>query len=430
MPKTIEKIRRESFPLFLLKGLVAFPGMSVSMDLTDPAWIAPIEDAYDRGLNLLLVAQRDPSQEEIKLKKEIFRTGTIVAIKSFMKIDDDYARVQIEGVCRGKIHSVDFEAKRCEVMIKTIATDISASPRSRKAIREAMAGFRRFVQEFPRFSHEYIAAVGRISAPGTLADSLAHSILSDYEEKQSVLDELDPIKRLELVTRLVEEETELQLQDAEIHRQTRERIDQNQRDYYMREQIKVLKEELGDDTEEELGEYTAKILFLDAADHVKEKLMKEVNKLSRMAPHSADASVSRGYLDTALEVPWNKFTTDNTSISDVRKILDRDHDGMTKVKERVLEYVATKQLSAGLGNQILCLVGPPGAGKTSIASSLAEALGRKYVRVCLGGVRDESDIRGHRRTYVASMPGRIITALINSEVSNPLILLDEVDKMG
>ena len=292
--------------------------------------------------------------------------------------------------------------------------------------------FDSFSKLMPKPSNELVTAIKSLSDPGLLADFIAGSVLMNYVDKQMVLEEFDPMRRAELVCLLMERESDILRTEMNIHKKVRAQLDANQRDYYLKEQLRAIRDELGENEEEEdeeIVEYNSKIAAANLPDEVREKLVKEVKKLAKTPYTSAESSVMRNYLDLCLELPWGVKSKDRIDVAAAKKILDEDHDGLDRVKERILEFIAVKQLNPELKNQVLCLVGPPGTGKTSIGASVARALKRKYVRVSLGGVRDEADIRGHRKTYIAAMPGRIVTAINQAGTMNPVILLDEIDKL-
>ena len=281
----------------------------------------------------------------------------------------------------------------------------------------------------PASSDEIRLRASDIKNPGLLADFIASNVFVKYEDKQEILEIFDPIKRLKRLLDIMEKEIVLLECEKDIHSAVKDRLNRNQREYYLREEMKVIQDELGGTDMTDTDDYYDKIMNAKLPEEVKERLLKENNRLAKTPFGSAEAGVMRSYLDTCLEIPWTERTVDKLNIKAAKKVLDADHDGLDKVKERILEFLAVKQLNPELKNQMLCLVGPPGVGKTSVVSSIARALGRKYVRVSLGGVRDEADIRGHRKTYIGSMPGRIVTALTQAKVGNPLILLDEIDKL-
>ena len=296
--------------------------------------------------------------------------------------------------------------------------------------REAIAAFENHIKLLPKMSPEIVASVGAITDPGVLADFSASNVLFDYRDKQRVLEEIDPFRRLETLVELLGSESKVLEFKNELHAKVRERLEDNQREYFLKEQMKVIREELGDVAEEQdENGYVERIKESAFSDEVKEKLLKDCDRMNKMPFGSSENSVLRSYLDTVLELPAGIKTKDVFSVEKARKILDEDHDGLKKVKDRILEYIAVKQLAPDLKGQILCLIGPPGVGKSSVAVSVARALGRKFVRVSLGGVRDEADIRGHRKTYIGAMPGRIIAAITQAKSENPVILLDEIDKL-
>ena len=299
-------------------------------------------------------------------------------------------------------------------------------------VAEMRNTFDSFSKLMPKPSNELVTAIKSLSDPGLLADFIAGSVLMNYVDKQMVLEEFDPMRRAELVCLLMERESDILRTEMNIHKKVRAQLDANQRDYYLKEQLRAIRDELGENEEEEdeeIVEYNSKIAAANLPDEVREKLVKEVKKLAKTPYTSAESSVMRNYLDLCLELPWGVKSKDRIDVAAAKKILDEDHDGLDRVKERILEFIAVKQLNPELKNQVLCLVGPPGTGKTSIGASVARALKRKYVRVSLGGVRDEADIRGHRKTYIAAMPGRIVTAINQAGTMNPVILLDEIDKL-
>ena len=314
------------------------------------------------------------------------------------------------------------------VVAKTVVTQDDGGVEGEAYLREANFALRQVVRFIPAVAEDIMTHVSTIRNPGLYADFVAANILVRYEDKQAILECFDPMVRIDTLILIMRHEADVLSCESDIRKRVRERINRSQREYFLREEIKVIQDELGEGGSD-TDEYFERIMGAELPAEVQKKLLRENERLAKLPFGSAEASVLTNYLDTCLEIPWKKTTTDRVNIEAARKVLDADHDGLEKVKERILEYMAVKQLSPDLKNQILCLVGPPGVGKTSIAASIARAMKRKYIRVSLGGVRDESDIRGHRKTYVGAMPGRIITALTQVGVKNPLILLDEVDKL-
>jgi len=428
MARFIEKVEKLTLPVIPLRGLVAFPSVPINFELEREMSKKACDAALNADMYVFLVAQKD-LRCEVPERKDLYTVGCVAKIKQTLKKPDGNIRVVAEGMCRGHISQM-FSDEGClyaDIISKTMTGESAVTDVKAEAmVRELLNAMEDLTQYLPPVSDEFLIAARSITNPGLLADFLAASLFVRYDDKQQVLEVTDPSRRVEKAVLIMENEINLLETEMEIHKKVKEQIDENQRDYYLREQLKVIQNELeeGDD-----DDYYGKIKKAKLPAEVEEKLLKELSRLQKSSFGSPEASVLRNYLDICLDIPWNKRTADRVDIDAARKILDADHDGLKKVKERLLEYLAVKQLNPDLRHQILCLVGPPGVGKTSLASSIARAMKRKYVRVSLGGVRDESDIRGHRKTYVASMPGRIITALTQCGSMNPLMLLDEVDKM-
>ena len=430
MPEYIEKAENLSLPVVILEGTVAFPSVKISFEVSDKRSLAAAEAAADTNAFVLLVAAKELGNTEAQIEG-LYKVGTVAKIKQSLKTPDGTLRLIVEGYSRAAVSQ--FRKTRgyllAEAICKTVMLRDNGGMKGEALAREAIAALEGVVRFLPSVSQDILLAAKGIENAGLLADFIASHVLLKHQDKQMVLECFEPFARLETLIMLLEKEAGILHCESDIQKQVRERLNKNQKDFYLREQIKVIQEQLGDDSESEELEYKDRILNSKAPKEVKEKLLKENGKAAKMPFGSAEANVIRNHIDVCLELPWNKKTTDRVDVAKAKKILDADHDGLEKVKERILEFLAVKQLSPNLKNQILCLVGPPGVGKTSIASSIARAMNRKYVRVSLGGVRDEADIRGHRKTYIASMPGRIMTALSQAGVSNPLILLDEIDKL-
>lgn len=341
-------------------------------------------------------------------------TGVTARIKQSIKLPDGNYRVLIEGKSRAEyteiIEGDDF--LRARVLIKNVLVTENGGVKGEALRREAIAAFENHIKLLPKMSPEIVASVGAITDPGVLADFIASNVLFDYRDKQRVLEEIDPFRRLETLVELLGSESKVLEFKNELHAKVRERLEDNQREYFLKEQMKVIREELGDVAEEQdENGYVERIKESAFSDEVKEKLLKDCDRMNKMPFGSSENSVLRSYLDTVLELPTGIKTKDVFSVEKARKILDEDHDGLKKVKDRILEYIAVKQLAPDLKGQILCLIGPPGVGKSSVAVSVARALGRKFVRVSLGGVRDEADIRGHRKTYIGAMPAASLPPL-------------------
>ena len=431
MPKTIEKIEKMTLPVVSMRGIVAFPSIPVSFEVTREMGIAACDEANKSDMYVFLAAQKDLSADEPDIK-QLYEVGTVAKIKQTLKTPEGYIRLIADGMCRASV--TNYEKKdtyiSAEVMCKTISIENSVDIRTEALMREAIASMEKMINFLPSASDELLITAKSIKNPGLLSDFIASNILIKYTDKQKVLEIYDPVVRIETIAVIIESETKLLEAETDVHRMVRRRLDANQRDYYLREQLKVLQNELGMENQNEIEEYTDKIKAAKLCEEIEEKLLKEVGKLSKLSQGSPEGSVIRNYLDVCLEIPWVKKTNDRADIKAARKILNADHDGLEKVKDRILEFIAVKQLNPEIANQILCFLGPPGVGKTSLAASIAKALKRNYVRISLGGVRDEADIRGHRKTYIGAMPGRVIEALTRAGSKNPLILLDEIDKMG
>ncbi len=433
MSRYIEKAEKSRLPAVVLRGMIAFPSIPVSFELSDDETINACLEA-ERGNGLIfIVSKKDLSAEEIAVDN-LYTVGTAAKIKQTVKLPEGNLKVFATGYCRASVEEYVFEDGKlyAELICKTLRLEDDGGVKGEALVSEMRNTFDSFSSFLPKVSNELVTAVRAIQNPGLLADFIACNVLMNYVDKQLVLEEFDPLRRAELVSVLMERESEVLRTEMKIHKKVRAQLDANQREYYLKEQLKAIKEELGENDEEddeEIVEYNSKIAKAKLPDEVREKLFKEVKKLAKTPYASAESSVMRNYLDLCLELPWGVKSKDRIDVSAAKKILDEDHDGLDKVKARILEFIAVKQLNPELKNQILCLVGPPGTGKTSIAASIARALKRKYVRVSLGGVRDEADIRGHRKTYIAAMPGRIVNAINQAGTVNPVILLDEIDKL-
>ena len=432
MSDTIDIYKEVTLPAIALRGIVAFPGVQTSIEIVRSISLKAFTAAATvHDAKIILVAQKDLSVEE-PTERDMYRVGTLAKIVHVVKNPQGNLSVIFEGIARVKIDSFDFEpgflvvtgtAKKENSVIK----DDNVCDALTMEIKSHLAELKNY---HPTFTEEMRLAAESISAPGYLADFVASSAIIDYKNKQTVLEAMRVKPRLEKLLVALEEEFMLLECEHDIQMQVRDKIDKNQKDYFLREQIKAIQSELGDDDDDEIREYDEKIAAAKMPEEIKEKLFKEVGKLAKTPFGAAEGTVIRAYLDTCLEFPFGIKTQDAVSVDEARKMLNEDHDGLEKVKERILEFVAVKQFSPDVKNQIICLVGPPGVGKTSVAASIARALGRKYARVSLGGMHDEAEIRGHRKTYVGAMPGRIVTALINAKAENPVIVLDEIDKMS
>ncbi|MCI8868946.1 MAG: endopeptidase La [Lawsonibacter sp.] len=426
------KLRHTALPAIALRGLTVFPNVLIHFDVGRDASIKALEEAMSTGQPVFLVAQRDASVDRPGME-DLYSIGTISNVRQLLRMPGDNVRVMVEGVSRGRIVSLTKRAPYLEAEIQEIREEESTrtSPKTEALIRSTYEVFQRYTELAPKISPDLIINVLASDDPGYISDYIAQNISMRPADKQSILEELRPVRRLERMYRMLCREVEVLALDLEIQSRAREQMSDNQRDYYLREQMKAIQNELGEgDSDMEISEYRKKIAQTKLPDEVREKLEKELTRLTKQSFGSSEASVLRNYLDICLELPWEKKTKERINVEAARKALDRDHFGLQKVKERILEFLAVKQLSPELKGQVICLVGPPGVGKTSIAMSVAGAMNRKLARISLGGVSDEADIRGHRKTYVGAMPGRIIAAVNQAGSGNPLLLLDEIDKLG
>lgn len=432
MAITREHIKKNVLPCIAMRGTVAFPGIPMNLEVGRSVSKRAVDAAFASDSMIFLVCQKDADKDD-PTREDLYSVGTTAKIKQMMKSEKGIYRLLVEPMTRATLTGFSKPTKYfvAEVMEKTVTLD-DAGVLSEAIIRDVRETSYGLSYLLPKFSTDLRSMIDKISDLPLLCDFIAANIVAKIEERQAVLEEFDPRKRAERLILVLESEREVLLEEKKIHDKVRDRMDKNQRDYYLREQLKVIKEELGEDDafdDEDISEYTEKIKKAALPKDTAEKLLHEVKKLAKTPYGSAEGAVIRNYLDTCLEIPIGKYTRDRLDIDLARKILDEDHDGLEDVKERIIEYLAAQKLNPELKNQVLCLVGPPGTGKTSVASSIARAMNRKFVRISLGGVRDEADIRGHRKTYIASMPGRIITALTTAGTQNPLILMDEIDKL-
>ncbi len=421
-----------NLPILPLRGLVAFPAVQMNIEIARPSSLKAFTTAATmHDAKMLLVTQKDIACEMPK-EKDLYKFGVIAEIKHVVKNPHGTLNVVFEGISRAKIASISISSGHlfADVVEKKSLRSTPSTPNLDALVMEVKGHLANLKNIHPSFTDDMRLAAEAVTDPGYLADFVASSALIDYKNKQTILEALNVKSRLEKLLVALGEEGMLLECEHTIQMQVREKIDKHQKDYFLREQIKAIQSELGDDDDDEIREYEAKIESAKLSEEIKEKLYKELNKLAKTPFGAAEASVLRSYLDTCLDFPFSIKTSDKVTVAEARKVLDADHDGLKKVKERILEFVAVKQFSPDVKNQIICLVGPPGTGKTSVAASIARALKRKYARVALGGMHDEAEIRGHRKTYVGAMPGRIITAIISAKAVNPVIVLDEIDKMS
>ncbi len=423
----------KNIPALALRGLVVFPNMTASFDLERLISMRALERAMETDHELFAVTQRDVIVNTPE-ESDLYTVGTLVHVSQVLRVSDRVIRVIVEGKQRARLRRLWQKEPFLQAQIELIdePKPVRAGTRTEALVRQTYASFGEYVELTQNLSAEVLAEVFGSTEPGYLSDFIAQHINIRFEDKQSVLEELRPLPRLRRVNEILRREAEVISLEQEIESKVRSRVGRIHRDFVLREQIKVLQNELGEggDADEELDEYRRGILALHLPEESEKKLLKDVDRLSKQPYSSSEASVLRTYLDTVLELPWNRETKERVSVEAARKVLDRDHFGMEKVKERILEFIAVRALKEDARGQVLCLVGPPGVGKTSVALSVAKALNRKVARLSLGGVRDEADIRGHRKTYVGAMPGRIVEAVGRSGSKNALLVLDEIDKLG
>lgn len=422
-------------PTVALRGLVVFPEMQVHFDVGREKSVAALKAALAGDKRVFLTAQKNISVDDPDFG-DLYKIGVVANVVRVTKLpgEDGALRVFVRGDYRARLNGIVSAEPHLVGAIRACAVrECDKDDEYAQAlVRSAKGIFESYAQNASQLSPDVILAVLACNDPGKLADFIAGNIALEYEDRQRVLNELHPIKRLETLCVLLLRESRMLEYEDEIHEKVQKQMDDNQREYYLREQMKVISSELnnGVSPEEEVQEFRDKIAELPIDDASKEKLLRECDRLERYTVQSPEAAVSRNYLETCINLPWSKYTKDNLNLTHAEKVLEADHYGLKKVKERILEFMAVRALTDSVGGQIICLVGPPGVGKTSVAKSIARAMGRKYVRISLGGVHDEAEIRGHRKTYIGSMPGRIISAIKQADSANPLILLDEVDKLG
>ena len=422
-----------NIPTMALVGITVYPKTVFHFDVGRQISINALNKAMSGDQKIFLVSQKEMAVEKPTFE-DIYSVGTVAKIKQVLRMPGGTLRVLAEGLSRAKIYTAldDGEFLRCDVYQIEEEERPASGKRDAAAVRTLRDLFLEYAELAPKLNNDVVAKVFDNNEMGYVTDFIALNIFISHNDKQKVLEELDVRKRCALLTRILIDEIDILVLEQDIQNKVKIQMDKGQRDYYLREQIRVINEELGE-SEDVVGEsrtYIDKIKAIGLAKEIEDKLVKEASRLAKMQPSSPESGVVRTYLDTILELPWKKVTEENDDITKAARILEADHYGLEKVKERILEFFAVKTLSGGIKGQIICLVGPPGVGKTSVARSIAKALGRNYARISLGGVRDEADIRGHRRTYIGSMPGRLINAVKQAGSRNPLILIDEIDKLA
>ncbi len=418
-------------PLIPLRGLSVFPYMVLHFDVGREKSVKALEEAMINDQKIFLTTQID-IDVDLPTSEDFYKIGTICKIKQMLKLPGDTIRVLVEGLSRGRVEALIEEEPFFKAEIVKFEEDENKDRETEALMRSCLAAFEKYINVSNRTSPDSLLSVSSIEEPGRFADSLASHMVLKIEQKQEIIEAVEPKKRLEVIYSILLSEIEIMEVEKQINEKVRKQINKLQKEYYLREQMKAIREELGEDfdPDSEIDELFEKLEKLKLEKKVHEKVSKEIERLARMSPASAESAVVRNYINWILDLPWHKKTKDTLDLSKARDILDEDHYGLKSVKERVLEYLAIRELTKSLRGPIICLVGPPGVGKTSIAKSIARSLNRKFVRMSLGGVRDEAEIRGHRRTYVGAIPGRIISAMKEAGSKNPVFLFDEIDKLA
>ncbi|MFA5561781.1 MAG: endopeptidase La [Eubacteriales bacterium] len=429
MSKSTENTEIMTLPVIALRGMVAFPLVQVTIEISRVFSLKAFGEAAYTNSQVLLLTQKDFAVDEPQ-EGDLYRVGTVAAIKHVVKNAEGNLSVVFEGLSRAKVSALEradgyFKA---QLVSKAVPVNPALPDRAKELRANVLEVLERLRQIYPPFSESMKAAAEVITDPGVFADFVASGALADFRAKQAILNAANPLVRLEKLVNSLQEQIGLLELEQDLNRKVRSKIDESQRDYFLREQMRVISQELGEDPDE-IEEYSQKIAARQLPREVAAKLQKELGRLAKTPFGSAESTVLRNYLEVCLEIPWGKAAKESADVKRARAVLDADHSGLQKVKDRILEYISVKQLAPEVKHQIICLVGPPGTGKTSVAASIARALHRKYVRISLGGVRDEADIRGHRKTYVGAMPGRVVEALTSAGVMNPLLVLDEIDKL-
>lgn len=430
----IETKERIQLPMMALRGLTVFPNMAISFPVGRQKSLDALEVADEGDKRIFLVAQRDPEDASPE-QMGLYEFGTVATIKQILKLPGNMTHVIVEGVIRGRLETVQHKRKCDYAEITTIAQDFPELPEVHTAAEMRIA--QDLYEEYAKFvpnttAVDLLPNVLASGKPGKLADVIAAGLEISFDRKQRILEILNPYDRLQAVMEIMRYEQQVLRVKREIEAKTKDAIDKNQREYFLREELKVIQEELGDKDGigADAAEFCRRLEEKNPPEEVRKTVEKEIDRMMKIPVTSPESNVSRSYIDTLLNLPWNEMTEETFDLKQAAEILDEDHYGLEKVKERILEYLAVRKNAPEEKATILCLVGPPGVGKTSIARSVAKALNRKYVRMSLGGVKDEAEIRGHRRTYIGAMPGRIMNAMKQVGTINPLMLLDEVDKLG
>ena len=425
--------RTEKLPMIALRGLTMFPDVILTFDVEREPSLRALEMSVIGNRDIFLVTQKNVAVD-VPEEKDMYSVGVVCRVKQQIRQpQSSIRRVTVEGLYRARAEHMVLTGRAYTADVTPLPDKEERVSEDRivALVRSCFSMYHDYLSENPEAMTEQLISVLSVNEPGGIANHIAHNVNLNYDEKQSLLEELYPSRRLVRLGKILRRELNILQLERELADATQEQMNQNQREYYLREEMKIIQAELGEDGQtDDIGEYRRKISALAAPDEIKEKLNKELSRLMKQPFGSSEAAVLRGYLDTCLELPWGKKTTETIDLEKARKLLDDEHFGLEKVKDRVIEYLAVKKLSPNIKGGLICLVGPPGTGKTSIAMSIAKAVNRKLVRVSLGGVHDEAEIRGHRKTYIGSMPGRIINGIIQAKSCNPLMVLDEIDKLG
>ena len=420
-----------NMPAVALRGLTILPGMIAHFDISRERSLRAVEEAMEQDQKIYLVTQRNVDSED-PTQEDLYQMGIVADIKQVVRLQNDVVRILVDGISRAALLGFTGNEKYLEAEICYCDSNADSLPED---LREAMLlgvreAFHRYAAVVGKISKELIRQIDQYEDLEKLVDYVTNNLPVSYELKQQVLEAEDINDRYQVIVSLLLSQVEVISIKNELQKKVKVRVDKHQKEYVLREQLGVIREELGENADSEADEYEKKLSELDAPDYVKEKTKKEIKRFRNMSSSSSESTVERGYIETVLELPWNKMSVDNKDLDHAAQVLDDDHYGLKDVKERILEFLAVRNLTSKGESPIICLVGPPGTGKTSIARSIASALEKKYVRISLGGVRDEAEIRGHRKTYIGAMPGRIVNGLRQAGVSNPLMLLDEIDKVS
>ena len=420
-----------NMPAVALRGLTILPGMIAHFDVSRERSLRAVEEAMEQDQKIYLVTQRNVDSED-PTQEDLYQMGIVADIKQVVRLQNDVVRILVDGISRAALLGFTGNEKYLEAEICYCDSNADSLPED---LREAMLlgvreAFHRYAAVIGKISKELIRQIDQYEDLEKLIDYVTNNLPVSYELKQQVLEAEDINDRYQVIVSLLLSQVEVISIKNELQKKVKVRVDKHQKEYVLREQLGVIREELGENADSEADEYEKKLSELDAPDYVKEKTKKEIKRFRNMSSSSSESTVERGYIETVLELPWNKMSVDNKDLDHAAQVLDDDHYGLKDVKERILEFLAVRNLTSKGESPIICLVGPPGTGKTSIARSIASALEKKYVRISLGGVRDEAEIRGHRKTYIGAMPGRIVNGLRQAGVSNPLMLLDEIDKVS